>query len=206
MISQRLSDLPSCPSYCPVLHKFVQSFADLGEVGSEGAAGVVQFGQELRVGEMVEDVVDAAVGFRGEVGVDQLQQQIPAAGQKFGHHSFIEGEVHLIEADRCHGPLVQLLLKIRGHSQLLRAKTVVPEQHADLDGDLDQVFDHLLGFTFITRVLFGDAVQFVQDLAGGVVDEHLDRALAGHGAEDLLLHLHGHVLGAEDVHGCLCVC
>lgn len=60
-------------SYCPVLHKFVESFADLGEAGSEGAAGVVQFGQEIWVRVMVEDVVDAAVGFRGEVGVDQLQ-------------------------------------------------------------------------------------------------------------------------------------
>lgn len=56
-------------SYCPLLHKFVESFADLGKVVSEGAAGVVQFGQELWVREMVEDVVDATVGFRGEVGV-----------------------------------------------------------------------------------------------------------------------------------------
>lgn len=59
-------------SYCSILHKFVQSRADLAEVGSEGAAGVVQFGQELWVRVMVEDVVDATVGFRGEVGVDQL--------------------------------------------------------------------------------------------------------------------------------------
>lgn len=70
-------------SYCPVLHEFVESFADLGEVGSEGAAGVVQFGQELGVGVMVEHVVDAVVGFGGEVRVHQLQQQIPAGGQEF---------------------------------------------------------------------------------------------------------------------------
>lgn len=60
-------------SYCLVLQHFVESFADLGEVGPEGPARVVQFGQELGVGVMVEDVVDAAVGLGGEVGVDQLQ-------------------------------------------------------------------------------------------------------------------------------------
>lgn len=82
-------------SYCPVLHQFVESFADLGEVGSEGAAGVVQFGQELWVGVMVEDVVDSPVGFGGEVAVDQLQQQIPAAGQEVLNHRLVEGKVHL---------------------------------------------------------------------------------------------------------------
>lgn len=112
-------------------------------------------------------------------------------------------ETYLVKADSRHGPLVQLLLKIGGHSQLLGAKTVVPKQQANLDGNLDQVFDHLLGLRFITRVLFGDAVQFVQDLAGGVVNEHLDRAFGGHGAQDLLLCPQGHVLGAEGVHGCL---
>lgn len=69
-------------SYCPVLHQFVESFADLGEVRSEGAAGFVQFGQELGVGVMVEDVVDATVGFGGEVGVDQLQEEISAVGEE----------------------------------------------------------------------------------------------------------------------------
>lgn len=82
-------------SYCPVLQQFVESFADLGEVGFEGAIGVVQFGQELWVGVMVEDVADAIVGFRGEVGVDQLQQKIPAAGQELLHHCFVKGKVHL---------------------------------------------------------------------------------------------------------------
>lgn len=181
-------------SYCPILHQFVESFADPGEVGSEGAAGLVQFGQELWVGVMVEDVVDATVGFGGQVVVDQLQQQIPAAGQEVLHHCLVKGKVHLIEADSRHGPQVQLLLKILGHNEFFCVKTVVPEQQANLHGDLDQVFDHLLGLCFVTRVLFGDAVQFIQDLAGGVIDEHLDRAFGGHGAEDLLLRLQGHVL------------
>lgn len=82
-------------SYCPILHQFVESFADPGEVGSEGAAGLVQFGQELWVGVMVEDVVDATVGFGGQVVVDQLQQQIPAAGQEVLHHCLVKGKVHL---------------------------------------------------------------------------------------------------------------
>lgn len=85
-------------SYCPVLQQFVESFADLGEVGSEVAARVVQFGQELRVGVMVEDVVDSTVGFGGEVGVDELQQDIPAVGQEFLHHCLVKGEVHLRRA------------------------------------------------------------------------------------------------------------
>ena len=83
------------PSYCAVLQQFVQSFADPGEVGPEGALGVVQLGQELQVGVMVEDVVDAAVGLGGEVAVDQLQQQVPAARQELCHDSLLEGEVHL---------------------------------------------------------------------------------------------------------------
>lgn len=103
-------------------------------------------------------------------------------------------ETYLVEADSCHGPLVQFLLEIRGHSQFFCAKAVVPEQHADLHSNLDQILDHLLGLRFITQVLFGDAVQFIQDLAAGVVNEHLDRAFGGHRAEDLLLRLHGHVL------------
>lgn len=86
-------------SYCPVLHQFVESFADLGEVGSECAAGFVQLGQELGIGVMVENVVDSAVGFGGEVVVDQLQQQIPAACQEVLHHSLVKGEVHLHQSE-----------------------------------------------------------------------------------------------------------
>lgn len=106
-------------------------------------------------------------------------------------------ETHLVEADGRHSPHVQLFLKLLGDRQLFFAETVVSEQHAHLHGDLDQVFDDFLSFAFVARVLFGDAVQFVQDLTGGVVDEHLHRALGGHGTEDLLLGLHGHVLGTE---------
>lgn len=90
-------------SYCPVLQHFVQSFADLGEVGPEGPAGVVQFGQELGVGVMVKDVIDAAVGLGGEVGVDQLEQHVPAASQELLHHLLVKSEVNLQVGDgqRC---------------------------------------------------------------------------------------------------------
>lgn len=113
------------------------------------------------------------------------------------------GHANLMEADNRHGPLVQLLLKVLGHPQLLCAEAVVSEQHTDLHSYLDQVFDHFLGHRSIARVLFGDAVEFVQDFAGGVVDEHLDGGFGGHAAEDLLLCLHGHVLGTEGLHGYL---
>lgn len=240
----------SWPSYCPVLQHFVESFADLGEVGPEGPAGVVQFGQQLRVGVMVEHVVDAAVGLGGEVGVDQLEEHVPAAGQELLHHLLVEGEVHLrvgddgqvirfalvskakrdnvcgfrqrvyelieddskradwaavalylVEADGRHGPVVQLLLELLRHLQLLHAEAVVPEQHADLHRDLDQVLDDFLGLRLVAGVALGDVVELVQDLAGGVVDEHLDGRPGGHAAEDLLLRPHGQVLGAEAFHG-----
>lgn len=48
-------------SYCPILHQLVESFADLGEVGSEGAIGIVQLGHEHGIGIMIKDVVDAAM-------------------------------------------------------------------------------------------------------------------------------------------------
>lgn len=169
-----------CLSYCLLIHQFVESFTDLGEVGSEGAVGVVQVGQELRVAVMVEDVFDATVGFGGEVGVDQLEQQIPAAGQEVLHHGLVKGKVHLIKADCRHGPHVEFLLEVLGHLQLFCAETIVLKQHADLDRDLDQVFDDFLSLGFISRMLFGDAVQFIQNLTGGLVNEELHRAFGGH--------------------------
>lgn len=111
--------------------------------------------------------------------------------------------MYLIEANGRHSPHVQLLLEVLGEAQLLGAEAVVSEEHADLHRDLDQVFYHLLGLGAVARVLLGDAVKIVQDLAAGVVDEHLDHRLVGHVAEDLLLGLHGHVLGAEGLHGYL---
>lgn len=108
---------------------------------------------------------------------------------------------YLVEADGRHGPLVQLLLELLRHLQLLHAEPVVPEQQADLHRNLDQVLDDLLGLGLAGRVVLGDVVEFVQDLAGRVVDEHLDGRPGGHAAEDLLLCPHGQVLGAEAFHG-----
>lgn len=108
---------------------------------------------------------------------------------------------YLVEADGCHGPLVQLLLELLRHLQLLHAEAVVPEQQADLHRYLDEVLDDLLGLRLVGRIVLGDVVEFVQDLAGGVVDEHLDGRSGGHAAEDLLLRPHGQVLGAEGFHG-----
>lgn len=48
---------------------------------------------------MVEHVVDAAVGLGGEVGVDQLEEQVPAAGEELLHHLLVKGEVHLQVGD-----------------------------------------------------------------------------------------------------------
>ena len=84
-----------CVSYCPIFYQFVESFTDFGEAWFEGAIGVIQLRQQLGVRVMVEDMVNATVRFWGEVGVDQLQQQIPAVGQEVCHHCLVEGKVHL---------------------------------------------------------------------------------------------------------------
>ena len=49
---------------------------------------------------MVEYMIEAAVGFWGEVVFDQLQQQIPAIGQDFLHHHLVKREVHLHQSER----------------------------------------------------------------------------------------------------------
>lgn len=98
---------------------------------------------------------------------------------------------------------MEFLLKLLGHSHFFCTETVVSEKHSDFYSNLDQVLDDFLSLCFISGVLFGDTVQFIQNLAAGVVNEHLHRAFGGHRAEDLLLRLHGHVLGAEGIHDCL---
>lgn len=95
---------------------------------------------------------------------------------------------------------MQLLPEVLRQTQLIRAELLVSEQNSHLHGDLDHVLHHLLGLAAVPRVLFGDAVQLVQNLAAVVVDEHVSHGLAGHVTKDLLLGLHGHVLGAERLH------
>lgn len=111
----------SSPSYCPFLQHFVESFADLGEVWPEGPTGVVQFGQQLGVGVMVKHVVDAAVGLGGEVGVDQLEEHVPAAGQELLHHLLVKGEVHLQVGD---GQMVRFALSLKDDIGLQTAPLV----------------------------------------------------------------------------------
>ena len=101
---------------------------------------------------------------------------------------------NLVEADGRHGPLAEFPLELLRQLHLLLVEAGVPEQHADLDGDLHQVLGDLLGLGAVPSVLLGDAVQLVQNLAGGVVNEHLDRGLGGHAAQNLLLGLQGHLL------------
>ena len=87
--------LEESASYSLLLHHFVESCTDLGEVALEGPRGLVELGEELGVGVMVEHVVDAPVGLGGQVRVHQLQQQVPTAGQDLSHHGLVEGELHL---------------------------------------------------------------------------------------------------------------
>lgn len=75
--------------------------------------------------------------------------------------------------------------------QLFTVELVVSVEHAQFHHHLDQVLDDLLGLLSVAGVLFGDAVQFVQHLAAGVVDEEAGHALRGHLAHQLLLCLQG---------------
>lgn len=92
---------------------------------------------------------------------------------------------------------VGVLPEVLHQQQLLAAELIVPVEHAQLHHDLDQVLDDLLGLLAVPGVLFGDAVQLVQHLAAGVVDEQVGHALGGHLAHHLLLRLQGQALGAE---------
>lgn len=49
-------------------------------MGFEGPVGIVKLREEVWVGVMVKDVVDASVRFGSEMLVHELKQQVPARG------------------------------------------------------------------------------------------------------------------------------
>lgn len=92
-----------------LVQHLVDPVADPLQVGSVDLGGPVQGGQEVAVGEVVEDVVDARVALGGQVAADGLVQQLAALVQQGAHDAPVEGELDLVEADRRHGQSVDLL-------------------------------------------------------------------------------------------------
>ena len=69
----------------------------------------VQIGQEVAVGEVIEDVVDPRVALGRQVAFDGLVQQLAAIIQNGAHYAAVKGELDLVETDRRHGQSVDLL-------------------------------------------------------------------------------------------------
>lgn len=147
--------------------------------------------QEVTVGEVIEHVVDSRVALGRQVALDGLVQQLTAIIQNGAHDPPVKGELDLVETDRRHGQSVDFLPEVLHQDQLLAVELVVSVEHSQLHHHLDQVLDDLLGLFAVARVLLGDAVQVVQHLAAGVVDEEVGHALGGHLAHQLLLRLQG---------------
>lgn len=61
-----------------LIQKFVDTFTDLPEVESVLLGGAVKHGEELHVGKVVEDMINATVGAGGEVVLHQLMEQVLA--------------------------------------------------------------------------------------------------------------------------------
>lgn len=102
---------------------------------------------------------------------DGLVQQLTAIIQNGAHDAAVKGELDLVEADRRHGQSVNFLPEVLHQDQLLAVELVVSVEHSQLYHHLDQVLDDLLGLFSIAGVLLGDAVQLVQHLTAGVIDE-----------------------------------
>lgn len=184
-----------------LVEHLVDSVADSLQVSAVHFGGAVERGQEVAVGEVIEDVVDARVALLRQVPLDGLVQQVAAVVQEGVHHATIEGELNLVEADRSHGQSVYLFPEVFYQDQFLIIKLVVPVEHPEFHDHLDQVFNDFLCLLAVPRVLFGHAVELVQDFAAGVVNEQVGHTLGGHFAHQLLLSLQRQTLGAEGVHG-----
>ena len=96
-----------------LVQHLVDAVADALQVRAVHLRRPVERRQELAVGEVVEDVVDAAVALGGEVPLDGAVQQVAALVQDGAHDAPVEGELHLVEADRRHGERVHLLPAVR---------------------------------------------------------------------------------------------
>lgn len=129
--------------------------------------------------------------------LDQGVKQVPALQQELGQNIPVEGILHLVEGHRRHGRLVHLLLEALHRVQLVWAELVVAVQDADLQCDLDDVLDDLVGLLLALGELPARLVELIQDLAAGVVRQHVGHHHGRHLAQDLLLGLQSQGAGVE---------
>lgn len=129
--------------------------------------------------------------------LDQGVKQVPALQQELGQNIPVEGVLHLVEGHRSHGRLVHLLLEALHRVQLVGAELVVAVQDADLQRDLDDVLDDLVGLLLALGELPARLVELIQDLAAGVVRQHVGHHHGRHLAQDLLLGLQSQGAGVE---------
>ena len=174
-----------------LVQQFVDAVADLPQRESVLLSVPVQLGQEVAVGEMVENVVDACVRACSEVLLHQGVEQVPALQQQLGQNIPVKGVLHLVERHRRHGRLVHLLFEALHRVQLVGAELVVAVQDADLQGDLDDILDDLVGLLLALGELPAGLVELVQDLAARVIRQHVGHHHGRHLAQDLLLGLQG---------------
>lgn len=187
---------------CSFVQQFVDAIADLPQRQSVLLSVPIQLGQIVAVGKMVENVIDACVRARGQVLLNQSVKQVPALQQELGQNIPVKSVLYLVERHRCHGRLVHLLLEALHCVQLIGAELVVAVEDADLQGDLDDVLDDLVGLLLALGELAAGLVELVQDLAAGVVCQHVGHHHGRHLAQDLLLGLQSQGAGVKALLSC----
>lgn len=150
---------------------------------------------------MVKDIVNPSVRLGGEVALDDVMQQLSAFVQQPGQHIAVKGVFYLMEADHCHGKLVNLLLKLLHQRQLILIELIVPVEDGQLDDGLDEVLDDPLCLLLVLRVLLGHPVELIQHLAAGVIDQGGGNGFRYHFTQDLLLRLNSQVFRIKDICG-----
>lgn len=171
-----------------------EAITDAAQMAPVGLCWAVQRGQEVTIGKVTEDVIDAAVGLGSEVRANSLVQQVPALQQPSGQHTPVKGEVYLVEAEGCHGQAADAAPEPLQLGQLIAVQLVRPQQHSQLHSHLHQVLHYPLCLLPAARELLRGLVQFIQDLTAGIVHKHSHHGLGSHLAEDFLLGLQGQAI------------
>lgn len=96
-------------SEVPLVKHLVDAVTDPLQVSAINLWGPVESRQEVTVGEVIEDVIDAWMALGCQVAFDGLVQQFAALIQNGAHDPAVKGELDLVEADRRHGQSVDFL-------------------------------------------------------------------------------------------------
>lgn len=142
-------------------------------------------------------MVDPRVRACGQVVLHQLMEKVPTFHQQLGKNATVECVFHLIKAHHCHGRLVHLLFETLNGLHLISTELVVSVENANFQSNLDDIFDDLVSFLLALGIFTTGLVEFVQNLAAGIICEEICHGHDGHFAQDLLLGLKGQTLGVE---------